>query len=251
MTIKMKYKEFIENILNTRGRFNINGVKYRHHIVPRCMKGSDDEENLIDLTRTEHLEAHLLLALENPKNVRLQEAYRQMARVWSKYTTPEQKQFLDSMPPQIPWNKGIKYNDELKERVSIGTKRAMEDPKIREKCGNGQRGKHRSEDVKHRISNTEKGRIRSKEEIEKMIETKKQRRIQDPTYTQKLSTCKLGEKNPMYGKVPHNAIPLLDVTTGVIYNSKTEALQKLKIDGKELKNRLSRKELVVYENKNN
>lgn len=68
----MTYLDFINNILETRGRFSC-GNEYceRHHIIPRCMNGSDDEENLIDLYAREHYEAHKLLAEENPDNQKL------------------------------------------------------------------------------------------------------------------------------------------------------------------------------------
>lgn len=76
----MTYEEFINNILETRGRFAC-GKKYheRHHIVPKCMGGSNDKENLIDLFAREHFEAHRLLALENPKNEKLVYAWWMMA----------------------------------------------------------------------------------------------------------------------------------------------------------------------------
>ena len=46
----MSYTEFIQNILDTRGRFAC-GDEYheRHHILPKCMGGKDDEDNLIDV----------------------------------------------------------------------------------------------------------------------------------------------------------------------------------------------------------
>ena len=46
----MSYAEFIQNILDTRGRFAC-GEEYheRHHIIPKCCGGTDDEYNLIDL----------------------------------------------------------------------------------------------------------------------------------------------------------------------------------------------------------
>lgn len=68
----MKYQEFINNVLQTRGRFAC-GKEYheRHHIIPKCMGGNDDEENLIDLFAREHFEVHRLLALENPENDKL------------------------------------------------------------------------------------------------------------------------------------------------------------------------------------
>ena len=70
------YEEFINNILETRGRFEC-GDEYheRHHIVPKSCNGSDDECNLIDLFAQEHYEAHRLLALENPNNKSLVSAW--------------------------------------------------------------------------------------------------------------------------------------------------------------------------------
>ena len=70
---KVCYDEFINNILQTRGRFNC-GEEYheKHHIVPKCMGGTNEEDNLIDLFAHEHYEAHRLLAIENPENDKLQ-----------------------------------------------------------------------------------------------------------------------------------------------------------------------------------
>ena len=76
----MTYKEFISNILETRGRFAC-GEEYheRHHIMPKCIGGSNDESNLIDLFGREHFEAHRLLAEENPNNKNIQYAWWSMA----------------------------------------------------------------------------------------------------------------------------------------------------------------------------
>lgn len=76
----MTYNEFINDILSTRGRFNCNGYKERHHIIPRCLGGSDDDDNLIDLYAREHVIAHKLLAQENPDHRGLVLAYTKM--VW-------------------------------------------------------------------------------------------------------------------------------------------------------------------------
>lgn len=68
----MLYKDFIANILNNRERFGCDDEYHeRHHIVPKCMGGTDDKENLIDLFAREHFIAHRLLALENLENEKL------------------------------------------------------------------------------------------------------------------------------------------------------------------------------------
>lgn len=76
----MTYEEFIDNILTTRGRFNCEGKYHeRHHIIPICCGGCNDETNLIDLFAEEHYVAHKLLALENPEHDKLQFAWWQMS----------------------------------------------------------------------------------------------------------------------------------------------------------------------------
>ena len=79
----MTYKEFITNILTTRGRFGIPKEEYkeRHHIIPRCLGGTDDEENLIDLYAREHYEAHKLLYKENKNNLSLSFAFILMSNI--------------------------------------------------------------------------------------------------------------------------------------------------------------------------
>lgn len=64
------YKDFIQNIIDTRGQFACNKNEYceRHHIKPKCLGGNNDKENLIDLYAHEHFIAHKLLAQENPNN---------------------------------------------------------------------------------------------------------------------------------------------------------------------------------------
>lgn len=76
------YDEFIQNILDTRGRFGC-GDEYheRHHITPKCLGGRDKKNNLIDLLAREHFIAHKLLAEEHPDNDKLIYAYWMMAHI--------------------------------------------------------------------------------------------------------------------------------------------------------------------------
>lgn len=43
----------------------------RHHIVPRCLGGTDDQDNLVALTPEEHYVAHQLLVKMHPDNQKL------------------------------------------------------------------------------------------------------------------------------------------------------------------------------------
>lgn len=76
-----EYERFINDILETRGRVLDTRDKERHHILPRCLGGTDNPQNLVDLTIGEHYTAHKLLAIENPDNLKLQYAFTRMATV--------------------------------------------------------------------------------------------------------------------------------------------------------------------------
>lgn len=62
-----KYSMNYENIysaliLNAQTRNEIVGYCEMHHIIPKCLGGSNDVKNLVRLTAREHYVAHLLLA---------------------------------------------------------------------------------------------------------------------------------------------------------------------------------------------
>lgn len=60
----MNYERIYNELIEHRKMLpKVEGVYYeRHHILPRCMGGGDEEENLIYLTAEDHFMAHLLLA---------------------------------------------------------------------------------------------------------------------------------------------------------------------------------------------
>jgi hypothetical protein len=64
----MNYKKHYD-LLIARGKNRmLEGYVERHHIIPRCMDGTDDVENLVQLTPEEHYVAHQLLVKMYPEN---------------------------------------------------------------------------------------------------------------------------------------------------------------------------------------
>ena len=63
--ITMNYLNIYNNLIQKRSIHKLvktgNGSIESHHIIPRCMSGSDDESNIINLTCREHWIAHMLL----------------------------------------------------------------------------------------------------------------------------------------------------------------------------------------------
>ena len=173
---EITYNEFIQNILNTRGRFGC-GDEYheRHHIVPKCLGGTDEKENLIDLFAREHFEAHRLLALENPENDSLAYAWTMMAFVKDKNQeryelTPEEYEEARIKQSRLAAKRFTGENNPM-----YG-KRGENSPMF---------GKHHSEEVRKKISKGNKGKQISETTRQKMKEN---------------HTDMSGENNPMYGK---------------------------------------------------
>ena len=123
-----KYKQFILDIIINRGRFAVPDGEYkeRHHIIPKCMGGSDDEENLVDLLLREHIIAHKLLADIYPSCDDVQYAFWMMCncREYDDVVTPAEyeaarKVFSKDNPMKRPEvaakaSERLKNNPELK-----------------------------------------------------------------------------------------------------------------------------------------
>ena len=58
----MNYLKHYNLLIDKAKNRNIATKKESHHIVPKCIGGTDDPSNLVDLTLREHYVAHILLA---------------------------------------------------------------------------------------------------------------------------------------------------------------------------------------------
>ena len=75
----MDYEKIHNQLIDRAKNRILEGYKERHHIIPKCMGGTDDKDNLIDLTAREHFIIHKLLYMIYPNNNKLFYAYRMMA----------------------------------------------------------------------------------------------------------------------------------------------------------------------------
>ena len=67
----MDYKKIYQQLIDRARIRAITGYKETHHIIPRCLGGTDDPLNLVDLTPEEHYVAHQLLVKIHTNNGRL------------------------------------------------------------------------------------------------------------------------------------------------------------------------------------
>ncbi|AFU64176.1 HNH endonuclease [Salmonella enterica] len=80
----MNYKKIYNNLIERSRNRTLVGYKERHHIVPRCLGGGDELNNIAVLTPEEHYIAHLLLVKLNPGNYKLVYAAQMMCVSGSK-----------------------------------------------------------------------------------------------------------------------------------------------------------------------
>lgn len=59
--IDNKYTKWYFGIISSAKQKPSTGYTEKHHIIPRCMKGSDKNDNLVKLTAKQHFICHLLL----------------------------------------------------------------------------------------------------------------------------------------------------------------------------------------------
>lgn len=178
------YEEFINNILESRGRFAC-GDEYheRHHIMPKCIGGINDEDNLIDLYAKEHFIAHKLLTQENPNNNKLAYAYLCMA-----FVKNENHERYEITPEEY---------EEARKACSQAAKQRFSNP-----SNHPNYGKHLSQDTKRKISEAHKNP--SEETRKKNSNAHKKENLSIETL-QKMKQSALErfenpENHPMYGK---------------------------------------------------
>lgn len=67
----MNYKQHYDLLIEQQQDRLVKGYTERHHIIPRCMGGTDDADNIAILTPEEHYVAHQLLVKIYPGNGKL------------------------------------------------------------------------------------------------------------------------------------------------------------------------------------
>lgn len=76
----MNYKKHYDVLIDRARHRAIEGSTESHHIIPRCLGGSDGKKNRVDLTPEEHYVAHQLLVKIYPDNTGLLIAAMLMSR---------------------------------------------------------------------------------------------------------------------------------------------------------------------------
>lgn len=140
--------------MKQRKGFLDGGMKHKHHIIPKHMGGSDEPDNLIELTVEEHAEAHRKLFEEHGRwqdrvawlslsgIMKDEERIEAILKNWTGRTHTE-----ESKTKIGEWQKGRKHKDETKLKISKSLSGRPSNTK----------GSKRTDEFKKNVSNQKKG----------------------------------------------------------------------------------------------
>jgi hypothetical protein len=165
MDYKRQYDLLMEK---ARQRGTVEGYKERHHIIPRCMGGSNAKDNIVELTAREHYVAHRLLYMIH--------GTQQMARAWismTRRTTKQDRIYTNRQyeRARLEWSevqRGKKRPTWIIEKMNQARKEKGISEETRKKYSTVRLGIPRTEECKQNISKALKGKPKSESHKEKL-----------------------------------------------------------------------------------
>jgi len=184
----MNYKKIYNSLIERSQNRIINGYIEKHHIIPQCMSGSNDKNNIAILYPEEHYLAHLLLCKIYPGNSKLLYAAMNMAtgaminngKRNNKAYGWLRRQYAESMTGDNNPNR--------------------RDPNIQKEAAKKRIGQKRTEETKARMSAAQKGRKLTEEHKSKLAVAAKNRLPINEETRKKLSEKAKGRIGPWAGK---------------------------------------------------
>lgn len=150
----MDYLKIYNSIIE-RARFReIIGYKEKHHIIPRCMGGTDSNENMVDLTPKEHFLCHLLLCEIYPNHEGLKYAAFSMCK-WSGGTVRRKR--ISGITYDRLKKEAAKITSERMKGNSIWKNKKHSDESI-EKIKNQRKLQKTSDETRKKMSDSRKGK---------------------------------------------------------------------------------------------
>lgn len=129
-----------------------------HHIIPKCMNGNNEKDNLVLLTYQEHVICHWCLTkMSDNKYYRMKLLHAFSAMSIDKNSN--HNRIIPTWLVELSRSK-LKHTEETKQKMSISHKKRWEDPNLRERyseerkgTGNSFYSKSHSEETRELISN--------------------------------------------------------------------------------------------------
>ena len=186
----MNYQKIYDSIIARAKDRILEDYSEKHHIIPKCLGGINDKNNIVSLTGKEHYIVHMLLVRIYPEENKLIYAFWMMSnRIKTKITSgkiyEEAREFVAS-----------------EMRKNVGTSEAIA-KMVKSKIGQTSwKDRKHSDETKLKQSESAKIRkITEENEIlrrEKIAETSKKPKTEE--HKENIRQAKIGINNPMFGK---------------------------------------------------
>lgn len=153
----MNYKAHYDHLIERALSRTVDDSIYveRHHIVPTCLGGTDDADNIVPLFADEHLIAHLLLVKIYDSNRKLLYAARHLTNIRDKKRGSKNKtyRYLKEKLAEVG------HSEETKAKISAKMKGRIMTEEHKKKIGAAHKGKPKTEASKEKMSRaaTERG----------------------------------------------------------------------------------------------
>lgn len=201
----MNYIKHYDNLISRAIARKVSGYCEIHHIVPRCMGGTDDANNLVKLTASEHFIAHLLLHRAYPNIEGLVVAVflmsqnrrysnKQYARLRERYAEVRRIQMLGERNTMF----GKRHTEETRQKISKANTGKIRSTEHKEAIAIAQTGKIMSLSTRKLISDAHTGRLVSqstKDKLSKALHGK----IRNYESIAKQRITNTGSGNPNFG----------------------------------------------------
>lgn len=119
----MDYQRIYNQLVKRAQNRTLEGYKEKHHIIPKCLGGSNDKENLVELTAREHFLCHILLCEIYPKENKLKYALWCMVNGKHKSLNnnfiPNSRLYEIARLGFIKAHTGFKFTDEMKSKIGL------------------------------------------------------------------------------------------------------------------------------------
>ncbi len=150
----MDYKSHYEALIGRARSREIIGYVERHHVVPKCMGGGDDKNNLVLLTPEEHFVAHQLLVKLHPENQKL--VFAAWGMTQGKWRNNKKFGWLRRKRAEAQI--GLKLSTEARKKISIAnTGRKLSDQAVK-KLHAARRAAGVSAETRAKLSDALKGK---------------------------------------------------------------------------------------------
>lgn len=184
----MNYQAIYDRLIERSRNRTINGYSERHHILPRCLGGGDEEANIAVLTAEEHYLAHQLLVRLYPGDLGILSAAHVMT------TTRHAGRSANKLYGWLRRRMAVAQTG-LKRPPSVGQKIAARlrgrtlPPEVIAKMKISMKGKIRSAETRKRMSAGQKGIKRSPEAVAKNAAARRGSKQSSETVAKRIASC--------------------------------------------------------------